>query len=157
MTFHARRALGPTLFILGLLLSWGPLPAASAAEFGIGDFSVRMLNAEGNPENRAGARPDRLQLDFALETEGSGTSLEDLAIEMPPGFVGDPSAVPACPRQAHEEGEECPSESQVGTLQLRLHRRTAADLPGRTRSGPADRLHLQGRVPDSLPDEAAAG
>jgi hypothetical protein len=71
LTLHARKALGLTLFILGLLLVWGPLPAASAAEFGIGDFSVRMLDAEGNPENRAGARPDRLQIGFALETEGS--------------------------------------------------------------------------------------
>lgn len=106
------------MFILGLLLIWGPLPAASAAEFGIGDFSVRMLNAEGNPENRAGARPDRLQIGFTLETEGSGTSAKDLEIEMPPGFVGDPSAVPSCPRQAHEEGEECPSESQVGIFRL---------------------------------------
>jgi hypothetical protein len=106
------------LFILGFLLAWGPLPAASAAEFGIRDFSVRTLDAEGNPENRAGARPDRLQVDFALETEGSGTSVKDLAIEMPPGFTGDPSAVPPCPRQAHEEGEECSSESQVGNVRL---------------------------------------
>jgi hypothetical protein len=37
---------------------------------------------------------------------------------MPPGFVGDPSAVPPCPRQAHEEGEECPSESQVGNIRF---------------------------------------
>lgn len=118
MTLHARRALGPTLFIFALLLLWGPLPPASAAEFGIGDFSVRMLNAEGNPENRAGARPDRLQIGFAFETEGSGTSVKDLAIEMPPGFVGDPSAVPPCPRQAHEEGEECSPESQVGNVRF---------------------------------------
>jgi len=106
------------LFILGLLLVWGSPPAASAAEFGIGDFSVRMLDAEGNPENRAGAHPDRLQIDFAFETEGSGTSVKDLAIDMPPGFVGDTSAVPACPRQAHEEGEECLSESQVGIVRF---------------------------------------
>jgi hypothetical protein len=118
LTLHARKALGPTLFILGLLLVWGPLPAASAAEFGIGEFSVRMLDAEGNPENRAGARPDRFQISFALETEGSGTSAKDLAIEMPPGFVGDPSAVPPCPRQAHAEGEECPAESQVGIFRF---------------------------------------
>jgi hypothetical protein len=67
---------------------------------------------------RAASRshPDRLQIDFALETEGTGTSAKDLAVEMPPGFGGDPSALPACPRQAHEEGEECPSESQVGVV-----------------------------------------
>lgn len=116
MALHARRALGLTLFILGLLLVWGPLSAASAAEFGIAGFSVQMLDAEGHPENRSGSHPDRLQINFALETEGTGTSAKDLAIEMPPGFGGDPSAVPACPRQAHEEGEECPSESQVGIV-----------------------------------------
>ncbi len=106
------------MFIFGLLLFWGPISAASAAEFGIapGGFSVRMLDAEGNPENRSGSHPDRLQINFALETEGTGTSAKDLAVEMPPGFGGDPSAVPACPRQAHEEGEECPSDSQVGIV-----------------------------------------
>jgi hypothetical protein len=75
-----------------------------------------MLDAEGNPENRSGSHPDRLQIDFALETEGTGTSARDLSVELPPGFGGDPSAVAACPRQAHEEGEECPSNSQVGIV-----------------------------------------
>jgi hypothetical protein len=108
------------LFILGLLLVWGPISVASAAEFGIapGGFSVRMLDAESNPEDRSGSHPDRLQIDFALETEGTGTSAKDLAIEMPPGFSGDPAAVPACPRQAHEEGEECSSESQIGIIRF---------------------------------------
>jgi hypothetical protein len=101
------------VFLAGL-----PLPAASAAEFGIvpGSFAVRMFDAEGEPENRAGSHPDRLQIAFALETEGTGTSVKDLVIDMPPGFGGDPNAVPACPRQAHEEGEECLPESQVGVL-----------------------------------------
>lgn len=118
MALHARRALGPLLFILGLLLAWGPISAASAAEFGIapGGFAVHILDASGNPEDRSGAHPDRLQIDFKLETEGTGTSTRDLSVEMPPGFGGDPAAVPACPRQAHEEGEECPSDSQVGIV-----------------------------------------
>lgn len=118
MALHARRALGLPLFILGLLLIWGPISRASAAEFGIapGGFAVRMLDAGGNPENRSGAHPDRLQIEFKLETEGSGTSARDLAVEMPPGFGGDPAAVPTCPRQAHEEGEECPTDSQVGIV-----------------------------------------
>lgn len=115
MALQARRASGLALVILGLVLA-GPTSGAVAAEFGIAGFSVRMLDAEGNPEDRAGAHPDRFQIDFALETEGSGTSARDLVIELPPGFGGDPAAVPPCPRQAHEEGEECASESQVGTV-----------------------------------------
>jgi hypothetical protein len=118
LALHARRASGLALVIFGLLLAWGPVSAASAAEFGIapGSFAVRMLDAAGNPENGSGSHPDRLQIDFKLETEGTGTSARDLAVDMPPGFGGDPDAVPACPRQAHEEGEECPSDSQVGTI-----------------------------------------
>ncbi|HWA54918.1 MAG TPA: hypothetical protein VG816_12165 [Solirubrobacterales bacterium] len=95
-----------------------PLPAATAAEFGIapGGFTVQMLNAEGEAEHRAGSHPDRVLIDFALEAEGTGTSLRDLAIDLPAGFLGDTSAVTPCPRQAHEEGEECPPESQVGIM-----------------------------------------
>lgn len=118
MALHARRALGLALVFLGLPLVGGPVATASAAEFGIvpGSFAVRMLDAEGNPENRSGAHPDRFQIDFALETEGTGTLAKDIAIELPPGFGGDPTAVPYCPRQVHEEGEECPSDTQVGLV-----------------------------------------
>ncbi len=95
-----------------------PLPAASAAEFGIapGGFTVQMLNAEGEPEHRAGSHPDRVLINFALETEETGTSVRDLAIDLPAGFLGDSNALTACPRQAHEEGQECPPESQEGVV-----------------------------------------
>jgi hypothetical protein len=106
------------LVSLGLLLIASPLSPASAAEFGIapGGFTVQMLNAEDEPEHRAGAHPDRVLIDFALETEGTGTSVRDLAIDLPPGFLGDSNALTACPRQAHEEGVECPPESQEGVV-----------------------------------------
>jgi len=119
LALHARRASGLALVIFGLLAG-GSIPAARAAEFGIapGGFAVRILNSAGEAENRAGAHPDRVQIDFSFETEGSGTSVGDLAVEMPPGFGGDPAAVPACPRQAHEEGAECPSDSQVGIVRF---------------------------------------
>jgi hypothetical protein len=118
LAFHSRRALGLLLVFSGLLLTGGITAPAVAAEFGIAPegFGVRMLDSEGNPENRSGSHPDRFQIDFALETEGTGTSARDIEIEMPPGFGGDPAAVPACPRQAHEEGEECPSDTQVGLV-----------------------------------------
>lgn len=106
------------LVSLGLLLFAGPLPAASAAEFGIapGGFTVQMLNAAGEPEQRAGSHPDRVLINFALETEETGTSVRDLAIDLPAGFLGDSNALTACPRQAHEEGVECPVESQEGVV-----------------------------------------
>lgn len=115
MGLYARRALGLSLAFLILCFA-GFAAVASAAGFGVAPdgFSVRMLDSAGMPEVRAGSHPDRLQIDFAIET--GDTSTRDLAIEMPPGFAGDPGAVPTCPRQAHEEGAECPSASQVGLV-----------------------------------------
>lgn len=120
MALHGCRALAVLLAFFGLFAVAGPATSAGAAEFGIapGGFTVRMLDAEGNPENRAGSHPDRLQIDFALETEGTGTSAKDLIIEMPAGFGGDPSAVAECSRQAYEEGIECPPETQVGVIKF---------------------------------------
>jgi hypothetical protein len=110
--------LGLSLVCLGAFLAAAPLPAASAAEFGIapGGFAVQMLNAAGEAEHRAGAHPDRVLIDFALETEETGTSVKDLAIDLPAGFIGDTNALAPCPLQAHEEGEECPPESQEGVV-----------------------------------------
>jgi hypothetical protein len=104
---------------LGLLLFLGPPPAA-AAEFGIAPegFTVRMLDAEGNPEDRAGAHPDLLQIDFALELEGS--EARDIAFELPPGLGLNAAAVPGCPRALVEAEEECPASSQVGSFEIVL-------------------------------------
>jgi hypothetical protein len=108
------------LGLLGLVAVVGPVSGTSAAEFSIvpGSFAVRLLDAEDNPENRAGSHPDRMQVDFAFETEGTGTSVRDIAVDMPPGFGGNPAAVPACPRLAHEEGIECPPDTQVGLIRF---------------------------------------
>jgi len=104
---------------------------AAAAEYGIvpGSFAVRTIDAEGHPETRAGSHPDRLQMDFALDVEGTGTTPRDLAFELPAGLGGDPSAVPACDRAAYEAGQPCPAESQIGRIELKIVGGTEAELP----------------------------
>jgi hypothetical protein len=77
-----------------------------------------MLNAEGAAEDRAGSHPDRLRIEFALDADGAGATLRDLAFELPPGFGGGAAAVPECPRIPFEEGVACPEESQVGLVTL---------------------------------------
>lgn len=115
MALHVRRASGLALALVALLLAGFAARAAADVEAGPEGFAVRMLNAEGGREDRAGAHPDRLEIEFGPR-EGGTPAVEDLAIEMPAGFGGDPNAVPACPRRAHEEGEECPADTQVGML-----------------------------------------
>jgi hypothetical protein len=115
---HGGRELAALLAIFGLLALVGPASSAQAAEFEIvpGSFVVRMLDAEGHPENRAGSHPDRLDIGFALHAEG--TTARDLVFQLPPGFGGNPGAVQECSRALFEAGEECPPESQVGILSL---------------------------------------
>jgi len=128
LALHARRALGLSLVVLGLLLFAGPVSVA-AAEIGIAPegFAVRLLDAEGNPEVRAGAHPDRLQIDFALDLEGS--EARDLAFELPPGLGLNAAAVPGCPRALVEAEEECPASSQVGSFEIALSGGGSTVLP----------------------------
>ena len=123
--------------LIAILAVAGPISGASAEEFGIapGSFVVRMLDAEGNPESRSGSHPDRLQIDFSFE----GGSPKDIELEMPPGFGGNPGAVPECARQAREEGEECPADTQVGVFKLGPPGGSGLTLPiYRFESGPGE-------------------
>ncbi len=106
------------------------VPSASAAQFEIvpGSLSIEALDAGGQPETRAGSHPDRLLVDFGLNAEG--TTARDFEFELPPGFTGSPAAVPPCPRALFEKGEEeCPAESQVGTISLEFSGGGEATLP----------------------------
>lgn len=120
MALHVRRASGLLLALSVLLSVAGPTADALGAEFEIAPngFAVAMLDAGGDPENRAGAHPDRLQIDFALNLEGS--TPRDLVFELPPGFGMNAAAVPLCPRQLVEAEEECPPESRVGSFEIVL-------------------------------------
>jgi hypothetical protein len=111
MTKQATIAL--TLFLLAAVL----LPSSSAAEWGIkpGSVEVKALDSSGNPDTRAGAHPDRLAVDFAFSTAGSGTGARDLMFEFAPGLTGSPIATKTCSRTVFElEAENCPQDSQVG-------------------------------------------
>ena len=96
-------------------------PEAKGAEFAIvpGSLAFRTIDGAGMPDNRAGAHPDRLQIQVALSSVGTGTTARDLVFELPPGLGVNPDAVPACPRAALD-ADECPSDTQVGVTSLEI-------------------------------------
>jgi hypothetical protein len=95
-------------------------PSAGHAEPGnpVSSLDAQMLNGDGDPENGAGAHPDRLAMKFLFDLAAG--NLKDLQFELPPGFIGDSNAVPTCPRNLISlyTFDTCPTASQIGTVEV---------------------------------------
>jgi hypothetical protein len=134
-------------------------PASSAAGFGVAPGSfiakthapVPLLVSEGEtasrerqadlpalaaapPVTQAGAHPDATaSLRFDAGPNGAPLdNVKDVRVDLPAGFIGDPTAVPACPRDAFVATyrdsvaaepltDGCPVPSQVGVATLTLN------------------------------------
>jgi hypothetical protein len=117
-----------TLSVLGVIASLAVLvlaatPAtAGATEFALSRFAVGVDNANGTPDLQAGSHPYSVTNTFVLSTAESTEltkgDLKDVHLELPPGFVGDPNAVPHCSYQqfvkSSDNGPKCPNETVVG-------------------------------------------
>jgi len=108
----------------------GPLPA-----FGIDAFDA-AIEAEGSSLYRqAGGHPGAIvnSVDFNTVTSQSNGFLypvepvKDISVQLPPGLVGDPTAIAQCSTQELSVGEgiavtpTCSVDSQVGTVKLRVN------------------------------------
>ncbi len=84
---------------------------AGAQQFGLSSFSTGPAN------NQAGAHSD-FSTSFALNTDAFGNpidQLKDVVVNLPPGVVGNPQAIPMC-TDADFQNFNCPSDAQVGVL-----------------------------------------
>jgi hypothetical protein len=109
----------------------------SRGSFGIENASVWITNANGTTDTQAGSHPSELGLIYSNNhfREGSGDPFEeqtggemkDILVNLPPGIVGDPTAVPQCTREELDQtGEnlggtgsyvagDCPLDTRIGT------------------------------------------
>ncbi len=91
------------------------------AGLGFANFGVWLTNADGAVATQAGSHPYEITVAFATNTEGIGGGVESptggeahaLDVNLPPGLIGEPSAVPECTRE-QLDGEECPPASLIG-------------------------------------------
>jgi hypothetical protein len=146
-------AIGSLLPVLILLLLAAPALASEASQFGLLPESVTALTcpsaevtctATSPLETQAGANPTGT-LAFAFSTQPvspqpAGTfgplpvgAVRDLVVALPPGFVGDPQAVPRCSLQTLTADAGCPRDAMVGyavitTAEVNLH--TPGSPPG---------------------------
>ncbi len=99
-------------------------------------FGVSFLNEDGTPDTQAGSHPFKMVTNFEFNShyqrvesnadsqyvrEPDG-SLKDLAVDLPPGLVGDPNATAKkCTVQELNPGNgdsACPAASRLGSLHL---------------------------------------
>lgn len=109
-------------------------PAGSGFE----EFEVALLGADGMPETQAGAHPDQFTMNFAVNTKATpagtkapfvpaGGDIKDVDIDLPPGLVGNLTAVDQCtpqqfnnshtvnlPGGAFYTANDCPDGSAIG-------------------------------------------
>ena len=84
------------------------------AELNLERVAVSARNADGTPDVQAGSHPYALTSTFLLHESGPvAGDLKDVRLQLPPGFVGDPTATPRCGYQEFVK-KACASETAVG-------------------------------------------
>jgi hypothetical protein len=106
---------------------------SSSPPFGFVGFDGWVSNADGTLDRQAGSHPYEATFSFDLASvlhsrksqaepraalvSAGGEEVRNIEVELPPGFVGDPTAVPPCPREQFDDGE-CPNASEIGTVAM---------------------------------------
>ena len=116
------------------------LLATQGVGFGIKKFEISFLNEDGSPDTQAGSHPYQMVNNFEfnshfMRTESNADSpyvqepdgtLKNLAVDLPPGLVGDPNATSKkCTlnqldeeHRAYAAAVGCPAEAVLGRLSL---------------------------------------
>ena len=116
------------VLVVGLFVVVGCVPGALAAGFGLRGFEVSVVNGDGSPDVQAGSHPYEMKTRFAMnESEdrrgvfvAEGGGLKDGEFALPPGFVGNPGAVPRCSyhdfvtKTLGTSLSSCPDDTAVG-------------------------------------------
>jgi hypothetical protein len=94
---------------------------------GISNFDAWASNADGTTDTQAGSHPYEFTVAFSVNNEPwsgneelaapSGGEIKAADVNLPPGFVGEPGAVPQCTREQFDAGSfggGCPPDSRIG-------------------------------------------
>ncbi|HEY3435489.1 MAG TPA: hypothetical protein VGK41_07525 [Solirubrobacterales bacterium] len=120
MSAALRNTFATAAAALALLGVWAS-PAAAAEEFD--KFAVESAFASVT-DSQAGKHAD-MTIGVKLTRDGNQpyALARDIEIELPPGVIGNPQAIPRCTAEQlgdSSENSACPFESQVGTTLVRV-------------------------------------
>ena len=94
---------------------------AADADFSVVTAEAKLTEADGTPATQAGAHPD-LTTTFAFGTKEAilgpapDGSVREIKVDLPPGLVGNATAVPRCTFEEFVELQKCPTSTQVGVV-----------------------------------------
>jgi hypothetical protein len=118
------------VLLLGALLC---APASAQAAFGIADLDVTATNRNGTVDLQAGSHPYAFTVDFTMNQDNQGKpegTIRDLIVDLPPGLIGNPEAVPRCSGQDFVGAAfGCPQSSQIGIVVARVRGIGTAQFP----------------------------
>jgi hypothetical protein len=121
---RARRRNRAMLSVTGMALLAAVVTASPArAAFGFAEFDGAVLNADGTAATQAAAHPYSASTTIRFNSHsGDAGRLPDadaktIAVDLPPGFIGDPSASTKC-RLPDLAVDRCPDASQVGVVDV---------------------------------------
>ncbi len=114
---------------------------AAPLPFGVDSFHQWSTDEDGTTATQAGAHPYETTTSLAFSNELSKNEeytpqvVRNVTVQLSPGFVGNPDAVPKCPRSDFDVRlsesllPSCPPESQVGVATVGLGENTFAHPP----------------------------
>ncbi len=102
--------------------------SSTPASFGFTDFDVWFSNADGTLDTQAGSHPYAATFSFGfttdLESNGEAntgnSNARNIDVELPPGFVGDPTAVAQC-NHVDFIAYRCPAASEIGIIDVETY------------------------------------
>jgi hypothetical protein len=87
------------------------------AKFGFAHLHAWFSNADGTLDTQAGSHPYEMTIAFDLNAvkyaEVAGGEARNIDVNLPPGLVGNPTAVPRCVRRMFD-AKHCSVDTQIG-------------------------------------------
>jgi hypothetical protein len=119
------RSLALTIGISAAL--WACVVSSAAASLGLQSVSGWVAESDGSVSDRAGGHPYEAGTRFGVDTLppfflSAKESIRDVIAQLPPGFVGNPGAVPRCTMEEFFDVRTnvvgCPNSSAIGVLKV---------------------------------------
>src|SRR4029077_9604479 len=106
--------------VMGAILFLIIVPGAQGFSIVPGSFKTVALNRNGSIDTQAGSHPYEYTVSFEFKHDSEGNpegDPRDIEVDLPPGLVGNPLAVPRCSHKNFEGLQAlCPGNTQVGVL-----------------------------------------